>query len=156
MALTRTVGHIWRQDALAANAQEVQALGRELAERLATMLGHLDKLGSALGSGVSAYNQAIASLESRVLVTGRRFTEMQGLPVPLDPPRQVDQQPRSLAARPSTTSLPSATSLPSTTAGTLALAAPQAPAAPQVLDALEQRALDAGELPRDTPSAAVG
>ena len=99
MALTRTVGHIWRQDALAANAQEVQALGREMAERLATMLGHLDKLGSSLGAGVTAYNRAIASLESRVLVTGRRFTEMQGLPIPLDPPRQVDQQPRSLAAR---------------------------------------------------------
>jgi DNA recombination protein RmuC len=99
MALTRTVGHIWRQDALAANAKEVQALGRELAERLSTMLGHLDKLGSALGSGVTAYNRAIASLESRVLVTGRRFTEMQGLPIPLDPPRQVDQNPRSVAAR---------------------------------------------------------
>jgi DNA recombination protein RmuC len=99
MALTRTVGHIWRQDALAANAKEVQALGRELAERLATMLGHLDRLGSALGSGVTAYNKAIASLESRVLVTGRRFTEMQGLPIPLEAPRQVDQQPRSVAAR---------------------------------------------------------
>jgi DNA recombination protein RmuC len=99
MALTRTVGHIWCQDALAANAKEVQALGRELAERLSTMLGHLDKLGSALGSGVTAYNRAIASLESRVLVTGRRFTEMQGLPIPLDPPRQVDQNPRSVAAR---------------------------------------------------------
>ena len=82
MALTRTVGHIWRQDALAANAKEIQALGRELAERLTTMLGHLDKLGSALGSGVTAYNKAMASLESRVLVTGRRFTEMQGLPIP--------------------------------------------------------------------------
>jgi DNA recombination protein RmuC len=98
MALTRTVGHIWRQDALAANAREVQSLGRELAERLATMLGHLDKLGSSLGAGVTAYNRAIASLESRVLVTGRRFTELQGLPVPLESPRQVDQQPRSLAS----------------------------------------------------------
>jgi DNA recombination protein RmuC len=98
MALTRTVGHIWRQDALAANAREVQSLGRELAERLATMLGHLDKLGSSLGAGVTAYNRAIASLESRVLVTGRRFTELQGLPIPLESPRQVDQQPRSLAS----------------------------------------------------------
>ncbi len=96
MALTRTVGHIWRQDALAANAAEVQALGRELADRLVTMLKHLDKVGAALGSGVTAYNSAIASLESRVLVTGRRFTELQGLPE-IEAPRQVDQQPRSLA-----------------------------------------------------------
>lgn len=98
MALTRTVAHIWRQDALAANAQEVQLLGRELADRLTTMLGHLDKVGSSLGSSVTAYNKAIASLESRVLVTGRRFTELQGLPAPLDAPRQVDQQPRAVAA----------------------------------------------------------
>ncbi len=99
MALTRTVGHIWRQDALAANAVQVQALGRELADRIATMLGHLDKLGAALGSGVTAYNRTVASLESRVLVTGRRFTELQGLPQTLEAPRQVDQQPRLLPAR---------------------------------------------------------
>ncbi len=97
MALTRTVGHIWRQDALAANAQEVQLLGRELADRLTTMLGHLDKVGSSLGSSVTAYNKAIASLESRVLVTGRRFTELQGIAAPLESPRQVDQQPRAVA-----------------------------------------------------------
>lgn len=97
MTLLRTIGHIWRQDALAANAREVQALGRELAERMATMLGHLDKLGSALTSGVGAYNRTIASLESRVLVTGRRFTELQGL-TELDAPRQVDLTPRSVAA----------------------------------------------------------
>jgi len=95
-AFDQNVGHIWRQDALATNAAEVQALGRELAERLVTMLKHLDKVGAALGTGVTAYNSAIASLESRVLVTGRRFTELQGL-AEIEAPRQVDQQPRSLA-----------------------------------------------------------
>ncbi len=100
MALLRTVGHVWRQDALAANAREVQALGRELADRLGTMLGHLDKLGAALGSGVAAYNKTIASLESRVLVTGRRFTELQGLPDTLEAPRQVESTPRSAPATP--------------------------------------------------------
>jgi DNA recombination protein RmuC len=92
------------------------------------MLGHLDKLGTALGSGVTAYNRAIASLESRVLVTGRRFTELQGLPIPLDPPRQVDQQPRSLASQTH---------------------------AHDILDELEHRALEAGEPPSDTTSTAV-
>ena len=149
MALTRTVGHIWRQDALAANAKEVQALGRELAERLATMLGHLDKLGSALGSGVTAYNKAMASLEARVLVTGRRFTEMQGLPIALDPPRQVDLQPRSLAARPSAGDAPSQPD-------ELDLAAiPLDSATPGSLDELEQRALGASEPPQDTTATAV-
>jgi DNA recombination protein RmuC len=98
MALTRTVGHVWRQEALAVNAREVQTLGRELVDRMTTMLGHLDKLGAALSSGVGAYNRTIASLESRVLVTGRRFTELQGLDATLDTPRQVDATPRSVAA----------------------------------------------------------
>jgi DNA recombination protein RmuC len=147
MALTRTVGHIWRQDALAANAKEVQALGRELAERLATMIGHLDKLGAALGSGVTAYNRAIASLESRVLVTGRRFAEMQGLPIPLEAPRQVDQQPRSVAARMAGET--AAEDLPSQ-ADDLDLAEnPLDPKALGSLDELEQRALGASESPED-------
>jgi len=136
MALTRTVGHIWRQDALAANAAEVQALGRELAERLVTMLKHLDKVGAALGSGVTAYNSAIASLESRVLVTGRRFTELQGLPE-IEAPRQVDQQPRSLA--PAVITAP-----PAPPAGDdLQVADPSSVADPTqpTLDELEQAAL---------------
>jgi DNA recombination protein RmuC len=99
LALMRTVGHIWRQDEIAANAREVQSLGRELAERMTTMLSHLDKLGAALATGVGAYNRTIASLESRVLVTGRKFTELQGLPE-LEAPRQVDVAPRSVAAAP--------------------------------------------------------
>jgi len=97
MALLRTVGHIWRQEEIAANAREVQELGRELADRMATMLGHLDKVGSALATGVGAYNRTIASMESRVLVTGRRFTELQGLSE-LPAPRQVDTQPRTVSA----------------------------------------------------------
>jgi DNA recombination protein RmuC len=95
----RTVGHIWRQDEIAANAREVQALGRELAERMSTMLSHLDRLGAALTAGVGAYNRTIASLESRVLVTGRRFTELQGL-TELGAPRQVDVAPTSVATAP--------------------------------------------------------
>jgi DNA recombination protein RmuC len=156
MALTRTVGHIWRQDALAANAREVQSLGRELAERLATMLGHLDKLGSSLGAGVTAYNRAIASLESRVLVTGRRFTELQGLPIPLESPRQVDQQPRSLASR-AADGAGSATAPAAATVGTSDVAdegeAANGPAAR--LDPLEQVALEAGEPRLDVSSHAV-
>ncbi len=134
MALTRTVSHIWRQDALASNAREVQALGRELAERLTTMLGYLDKVGASLGSSVTAYNKAIASLESRVLVTGRRFTELQGLPDELRPPRQVDQQPRSVASR-------------GADPGEL-----NGPEEPRALDAGEQRVLTAGTRTASDPA----
>lgn len=97
LALLRTVGHVWRQESLSAHAREVQCLGRELAERLGTMLSHLDRLGASLGAGVSAYNRTVASLESRVLVTGRRFTELQGLEDPPSP-RQVDTAVRTVVA----------------------------------------------------------
>jgi DNA recombination protein RmuC len=97
MALTRTVAHMWRQDVLAQNAQEIQSLGRELADRLAVMVGHLDRLGTSLGSSVAAYNRTIASLESRVLVTGRRFAALQGLAEPTGPD-QVEGTPRAVGS----------------------------------------------------------
>ena len=76
VALLRTVAYTWRQDALAANAAEVHQLGRELYQRISTMGGHIDKLGRAIGSAVGSYNQTVASLESRVLVTARKMTEL--------------------------------------------------------------------------------
>ena len=73
IALLRTVGFGWRQEAMAANAREVQALGQELYERLATLGGHLDRLGRSLERTVGSYNDLLGSTESRVLVTARRF-----------------------------------------------------------------------------------
>ncbi len=76
IALLRAAAYGWRQEAVAANAQAISALGRELYERLGTLTGHWAKLGRQLHGAVSAYNQATSSLESRVLVTARRFPEL--------------------------------------------------------------------------------
>src|SRR5580692_2129824 len=73
IALLRTVAFGWRQESLAENAREVQKLGAELYERLRTMSGHMQKLQRNLAATVSAYNDAVGSLESRVLVSARRF-----------------------------------------------------------------------------------
>src|SRR5918999_608994 len=75
IALLRTVAYTWRQEALARNAAEVHELGRQLHSRLATMGGHVAKLGKAIGGAVDAYNKTVTSLESRVLVTASRFGE---------------------------------------------------------------------------------
>jgi DNA recombination protein RmuC len=77
IALLRTVAHAWTQQALAHNAREVHALGRELYDRLSTVGAHLDKLGRSLTTAVGSYNQAIGSLESRVLVSARRMRDLQ-------------------------------------------------------------------------------
>jgi len=67
----------------------VQRLGRELHQRLATFGGHLDALGRSLNAAVTRYNQAVGSLESRVLVTARRFGELGVTDDELPTPRPV-------------------------------------------------------------------
>ena len=76
VAMLRTIAYSWRQDTLAKNALEVHALAKDLYSRLSTVGAHLTKLGSSLGASVSAYNRAVGSMESRVLVTARKFAEM--------------------------------------------------------------------------------
>jgi DNA recombination protein RmuC len=100
ITLLRTVAYTWRQDALAANAAEVHQLGRELYQRLSTMGAHIDKLGRSLGGAVSAYNQTVSSLESRVLVTARRLTDLKVVDPneTLDPPKQITESARSTQA----------------------------------------------------------
>ena len=76
IALLRTVAYGWRQEALAENAREIATLGKELYERLATLSSHWDNVGAGLRRAVESYNKATASLDSRVLVTARRFREL--------------------------------------------------------------------------------
>lgn len=99
MTLLRTVAHGWTQETLAERTREVHELGRVLYERLGTMGGHLDKLGRALTSGVLAYNQAIGSLEGRVLVTARGFADLAEQPDTLRSPQPVEEPVRRLSAR---------------------------------------------------------
>lgn len=76
LALLRTIGHGWSQQSLAENALRIQELGREMLDRLSTMLGFVTDVGSRLRQGVDSYNKLVGSLEGRVLVTARRMQEM--------------------------------------------------------------------------------
>ena len=88
IALLRTVAHGWRHESLADQAREIHRVGRDLHERLGTMSGHLGKLGRSLDTAVAAYNQAVGSWESRVLVAARRFEELDVTDDRLEAPRR--------------------------------------------------------------------
>ena len=98
IALLRTVALAWTQEALADKAAEIHELGRELNGRLASMGSHLDKLGKSLTSAVGAYNKALGSLETRVLVSARKFRDLQVGDEDLVSPSAVTEAPRPLTA----------------------------------------------------------
>jgi DNA recombination protein RmuC len=73
MSVLSSASYGWRQEAIAENARAISELGQELHGRLATMADHLAKVGKGLSSATGAYNDAIASFESRVLSSARKF-----------------------------------------------------------------------------------
>lgn len=76
MALLKAASYGWRQESIEENAREISRLGQELHGRLAVMAEHLVRLGKGLGTATDSYNAAIASFESRVLVSARKFKEL--------------------------------------------------------------------------------
>ncbi|WP_428312278.1 DNA recombination protein RmuC [Hydrocarboniphaga sp.] len=75
IALLRAVSYGWRQETIAENAQAIAILGRDLYERIGKLAEHFGKLGKNLGTAVNTYNDAVGTLESRVLPQARRFKE---------------------------------------------------------------------------------
>jgi DNA recombination protein RmuC len=109
-ALCKAVAYGWRAEEQSRNADEVAKLGKELYKRLSVMGGHVFGVGRALEQAVGKYNQFVGSLESQVMVSARRFEDLQvdheGKELPLAAP--VDAAPRALN-RPELVSGPAST-----------------------------------------------
>jgi len=76
VALARTIASVWRQEKMAEEARVIGRLGKEMYERLSVAAAHLRRVGGGLNSAVENYNKFVSSFEGRVLVTGRKFREL--------------------------------------------------------------------------------
>ena len=98
VTMLRTAQYAWQQDALAENARAAFDLGRELYERISSLGRNMDRLGRALTTAVTTYNQTVGSLESRVLVSARRLSQLGVVEGELETPGLIEEATRTLSA----------------------------------------------------------
>lgn len=99
IALLLAIAFGWRQELVAESAQRISALGQELSDRMGTLAEHLIKVGGAIGKAVESYNAAVASFESRVLPSARKFKALgAGGKKEIEELQPIDQTPRALIA----------------------------------------------------------
>ncbi|HEY1823547.1 MAG TPA: DNA recombination protein RmuC [Trebonia sp.] len=98
VSMLRTIQYAWQQEKLSENAQAVFDLGRELYDRLSGLGKHLERVGKSLTASVAAYNSAVGTLETRVLVSARKLTALGIVDAELNAPEPISETARPLAA----------------------------------------------------------
>jgi DNA recombination protein RmuC len=99
IALLKSIEYGWRQQAVSENAESIRKLGTEIYDRLATLAGNMVNLGKSLDTAVDHYNKTVGTLETRVLVSARKISELGAKSdKDLPEPAKVDKRSRELAA----------------------------------------------------------
>jgi len=96
IALLRAVAYGWRQESLAENARAISQLGQEMSKRVSDLADHMLKLGRNIGQVVESYNQTVGTLERRVLVSARKFKELDVSCEEISPVVSLSHIPREL------------------------------------------------------------
>ena len=99
VALLKAVAYGWQQESVAANAMQIIESSKELYERVVQWVKKLSDVGTKLQSTTKVYNEAVGSLERRVLPSARRMKEL-GLSELSDVPNlnEVDLNTREIKA----------------------------------------------------------
>lgn len=97
IALLRAIAYGWRQESLAESTRAIGELGKELYKRISDMGDHFSRLGRHLTQSVDCYNQTLGTLERRVLVSARKFKDLDSAnSATLEELTPVDALPRSI------------------------------------------------------------
>jgi len=96
-SVLKTVAFSWQQDVVTQEARDLFRISRELYGRLATMAGHIDKLGRSIRGTVVDYNRFVGSLERQVLPSARRLSLLDESKA-IAEPSTVEDEPRLLTA----------------------------------------------------------
>ena len=105
VALLKAIAFGFKQESIANNIEEVRRLAQQLIDRVHVVAGHFEKLGKNLKMATECYNQTLSSLDSRVLVTARKLSEIKSLSPDVDvalvePLAFIDTVPREVSLRP--------------------------------------------------------
>jgi len=76
ITLLKSAAYGWRQETLTESAEEIKNIGKDLYDRLAKFISHMRNLETHLGRSVKSYNDAVGSLETRILPSARKFEEL--------------------------------------------------------------------------------
>ncbi|MDD5556647.1 MAG: DNA recombination protein RmuC [bacterium] len=100
LGLLKVIAYGWQQQTIAESVSRIREEGRALYDRLATFVGYVADVGKSLQKSVTDYNRAVGSLETRLMPSARRFREMGIAADEMQPPKQVETQPRELVPPP--------------------------------------------------------
>ena len=97
-ALLKAAAFGWKQQQVAENAEQIAAQGKTFYERAINFVGHLAALGRSLDASVGKYNEAVGSLDARVLPAARRLKDLGVASSDIEAPQPIELQARAPAA----------------------------------------------------------